>query len=668
MPERPQAATPATREQSPESAEVRLLGWVTVVVVTGMLAGIALEWIPDSPSRWRWLPFMTAYLVGGFPIARATWLDLRGRKLSIDFLMGTAAVGALVVGRPLEGIILIFLFSLSNTLEAFAMGRTRNAIQSLMEIRPESATRLDGEIEQRVPIEELHRGNRILVRPGERIAADGVVLEGNSSVDQAAITGESNPVEKEPGEKVFAGTLNQSGALVVQVEKEPSESLLAKIIELVRVAQAARAPTQQFIDRFAHPYALGVVAVTLLTWLIPYLLFSVPGGVSFYRAITLLVVASPCALVISTPSAVLSAIANAARHGILFKGGAYLDVAGSIDTVAFDKTGTLTIGEPVLLAVTGNSPSDPEEEILRLAAAAERTSEHHLARATRTAAHERGIELPGVEKFISIPGQGVRAVVEGESVWVGNHLMARGMGAVESHSLAGWSAEHTALGRTVVWVGSGDRVLGGLAFGDAIRPHAAATVRHLKQEGIRWVVMLTGDHPEVAGTVASQLGVDEVRAGLLPDQKVDAVRDLCESGFRVAMVGDGVNDAPAMAVSTLGIAMGAAGTDVAIETADVVLMSDEIEKVDYVVHLGIRSRRIVRQNVWFSIGWMATLVLLTATVGLPLPLAVVGHEGSTLLVVVNGLRLLGGRPHPATSTPGRKYRYAPKRARPNRVE
>jgi Cd2+/Zn2+-exporting ATPase len=655
MPENDLTATPETRDQSTESAHVRLLGWVTSVALAGMLAGMALEWIPDPPSRWRWLPFLTAYVVGGFPIARAIWSDLRGRRLSIDFLMGSAAVGALGVGRPLEGVMLIFLFSLSNTLEAFAMGRTRKAIESLMEIRPESATLLDGETERRVPIEELHRGDRILVRPGERVAADGIVIEGNSAVDQAAITGESVPVEKEPGEEVFAGTVNQSGALVVNVEKEPSESLLAKIIEMVRVAQAARAPAQQFIDRFAHPYTLGVVAATLLTWLVPALFFSVPASVSFYRAITLLVVASPCALVISTPSAVLSAIANGARHGILFKGGAYLDVAGSIDTVAFDKTGTLTLGEPVLLAITGNGPSDTDDEILRLAAAAERTSEHHLARATMTAARDSGIEPPAVEDFVSIPGQGVRAVVEGEPVWVGNHLMAGAMRAVESHLLAGWSAEQTALGRTVVWVGSGERVLGGLAFGDAIRPHAAAAVRHLKQEGIRWVVMLTGDHPEVAGTVASQVGVDEVRAGLLPDQKVDAVRDLCESGFRVAMVGDGVNDAPAMAVSTLGIAMGAAGTDVAIETADVVLMGDEIEKVDYVVHLGIRSRRIVRQNVWFSLSWMAMLVLLTATVGIPLPLAVVGHEGSTLLVVANGLRLLGSRPHPATSTPGYKY-------------
>ncbi|MFC1544135.1 heavy metal translocating P-type ATPase [Gemmatimonadota bacterium] len=648
-PERGESAGVA---ETPETAHTRLLRNVTVVVLAGMAAAMVLEWIPAEPSPWRWLPIALAYLVGGLPIVRETWSDLREGHLSIDFLMGTAALGALAVGRPLEGVILIFLFSLSNAMEAYAMGRTRSAIEALVGIRPESATLLTDEGERRIRIEDLHPGNRILVRPGERIAADGRVFEGRSEVDQAAITGESLPVVKEPGHETFAGTVNLSGALTIEVTKEPTETLLARIIELVREAQAARSPAQQFIDRFAHPYAVVVLIVTLTVWLVPHLIFDVPWYDAFYRAITLLVVASPCALVISTPSAVLSAIANGARHGILYKGGAYLDLAGTIDTVAFDKTGTLTLGRATLYDLTAEGDVESEEEVLRLAASVERPSEHHLARAIVLAAASRGLELSPVADFGYEAGRGVSGKIDGRIVWAGNLEFLKSRGVVEPKSLAGWSAEQTVLGRTVVWVGRDEAVVGCLALGDAIRPRSVATVRHLKEEGIRWVVMLTGDHPEVAAIMAGQLGVDEVRAGLLPEQKVEAIRELVEGGFRVAMVGDGVNDAPAMALSTLGIAMGAAGTDVAIETADVVLMSDEIEKVDYVFHLGIQSRRIVRQNVWFSVGWMVLLVALTATVGIPLPLAVVGHEGSTLLVAANGLRLLASRPHPATVVPG----------------
>jgi Cd2+/Zn2+-exporting ATPase len=647
--------TPRTGRGAPNEAasHLRPLVYVTIVVLFSMIASLALTWLPSEPVSLRWAPLALAYLVGGWPIAQKTLADFRRRRLSIDFLMGAAAVGALLVNRPMEGVVLIFLFSLSNALEAYAMGRTRKAIENLVGIRPEAATRLEGEDEQehRVPIEELHPGDTILVRPGERIAVDGEVLRGVSEVDQAAITGESVPVAKQSSDEVFAGTVNGSGALVVAVTRESTDTMLARIIELVRKAQAAQSPTQQFIDRFAHPYALAVIGLTLGVGLLPFLLFDVPAGTAFYRAITLLVVASPCALVISTPSAVLSAIANGARHGVLFKGGAYLDLAGHIDTVAFDKTGTLTLGSPRLLAITSEDEQYSESEILQQAASVERTSEHHIARSIVAAAIKQGLELTRTDDFTSEPGVGVSARLEGRDVWVGNLSMARRKEAGESKALAGWSAEQTALGRTVTWVGTGEQIIGGLSLGDDVRPHAVATVRHLKQEGIRWVVMLTGDHPEVAGIIASRLGVDEVQAGLLPHEKVDAVRELREDGFEVAMVGDGVNDAPAMAVSTLGIAMGAAGTDVAIETADVVLMSDEIEKVDYVFHLGNRSRRVIRQNVWFSISWMGLLVLLTVTVGIPLPLAVVGHEGSTLLVVANGLRLLVGGPHPATAEP-----------------
>ncbi|HET7620587.1 MAG TPA: cation-translocating P-type ATPase [Gemmatimonadaceae bacterium] len=658
---------------------------VTLVVALGMAGGAVLQWAPPEPSPWRWLPLGLAYIVGGWRIALDSWRQLRDEhRLSIDFLMGAAAIGAAVVGSPFEGTILIFLFSLSNTLEHYAMGRTRRAIAMLMELRPREATLVDAEGREvgRVPVDDLEPGQSVLVRPGERIAADGVVRSGRSDVDQAAITGESVPVTKSAGDEVFAGTIAQGGSLVVDVTRRADETMLARIVRLVEEAQEERAPAQHFIDRFAHPYTIGVVLATALAAVIPPWLFGVAWNDAFYRAMTLLVVASPCALVISTPSAILSGIANGARHGILFKGGAYLDLAGSIDTVAFDKTGTLTMGRPHLVAIAteqsaaapvedavgewGVSPTREELAVLRAAAAVERTAEHHTARAIMAAAHEQRLDLPPARDFEAIVGEGVAGSVDGERVWVGNEKIAARMSARVSPALVGWSAEQLARARSVVYVGAGRRVLGAMSFGDTLKHNAAATVRHLKYEGIRWITILSGDHPLAVRAIASELGADEVRAGLLPHEKVEAVRALGDRSRGVAMVGDGVNDAPAMAVATLGVAMGAAGTDVAIETADVVLMSDDVEKIDYVIHLGKRARRVVRQNVFFSVGWMLFLVVIALGVGIPLTLAVVAHEGSTLVVVLNGLRLLGGRPHPPVVPGERAGRLRSARLVPSR--
>jgi Zn2+/Cd2+-exporting ATPase len=649
----------------PEAAEARYYLRVTLVVAISMVAGAILEWGPAEPSPWRWLPLGVAYLVGGSRIARDSWVTLRDdRKLSIDFLMGAAAVGAALVGSPLEGVILIFLFSLSNTLEAYAMGRTRRAINRLVELRPSEATLVDesGREMGRIEVDALVPGQRIMIRPGDRIAADGEVDTGRSEVDQSAITGESIPVPKGVGDEVYAGTINRGGALVVRVTREAGETMLARIVRLVEEAREQRAPAQHFIDRFAHPYTVGVVLATAAVAVIPALLWEVSWGDAFYRAMTLLVVASPCALVISTPSAILSGIANGARHGILFKGGAYLDLAGSIDTIAFDKTGTLTEGRPRLMELitmealqeeavgessgwSGSSAEEAAAELLSLAAAVERPSEHHLAASVAEAAAARGIEAALVEDFEALPGEGVRARVNGVTAWVGNATMAARMDAPVGGLLRGWISEQASLGRSVVYTGKESHVLGAMSFGDALKADAAATVRHLKYEGIQWITVLSGDHPEAVRAIAAELGADEVRAGLLPHEKVEALHVLRERSQGVAMVGDGVNDAPAMAAATLGIAMGAAGTDVAIETADVVLMSDEVQKVDYVIHLGKRTRRVVRQNVYFSVGWMFMLVIVALTVGIPLTLAVVAHEGSTLLVAANGLRLLRGGPH-----------------------
>jgi Cd2+/Zn2+-exporting ATPase len=655
-----EASTPALEQD----AETRYYLRVTLIVTAGMLVGGLLEWLPQEPSPWRWLPLALVYLVGGHRIAMDGWAELRDhRRLSIDFLMGAAAAGAAVIGNPFEGGVLIFLFSLSKTLEHFAMGRTRSAVAALLDLRPKLATLVDtqGHETGRIPVEQLEPRQAILVRPGERIAGDGVVRSGGSEVDQAAITGESVPVRKAPGDTVFAGTIAQGGSLVVEVTRRANETMLAKIVRLVEQAQEERAPAQHFIDRFAHPYTIAVVVATVIAAIVPPLFFDAAFGDALYRAMTLLVVASPCALVIATPSAILSGIANGARHGILFKGGAYLDLAGSIDTIAFDKTGTLTIGRPRLVEVVsqrdlpGNTaiadgpnngvPGSDAQAIVRIAAAVERTAEHHLARAILDAAQRHNLDIPTAEDFIAVPGEGVSGQVEGRLAWVGNEKMARRMGAELGLLLPGWAAEQTAHARSIVYVGIDNETLGAMAFGDTLKPNAAATVRHLKYEGIRWITILSGDHPDVVRAIAAEVGADEVRAGLLPNEKVDAVRALARRSRGVAMVGDGVNDAPAMATATLGIAMGAAGTDVAIETADVVLMSDDVEKVDYVIHLGKRARRIVRQNTFFSVGWMFLLIVVSLTVGMPLTLAVVAHEGSTLLVALNGLRLLLGRPH-----------------------
>lgn len=649
-----------------DSSEVRTRSRIAVLVTLGLVAGALLQWVPDTPSPWRWAAFALVYVAGGIPIVHSSWEGLKVRRLSVDFLMGTAALGAAIVGDPFEGSVLIFLFSVSGLLELYAMGRTRNAIAALMELSPQEATLADdqGRELERIPVELLEPGQAILVRPGERISADGTVRSGRSEVDQSAITGESLPVAKEPGDDVFTGTINQSGALVVVATKRAGETMLAKIVRLVEEAREERAPAQAFIDRFAHPYTLGVVVLTALVATVPPLAWGMGWNDAFYRAMTLLVVASPCALVLSTPSAILSGMANAARHGILFKGGAYLDLAGTIDAVAFDKTGTLTVGRPVLKEMVTRSELDEgrrndeeasrrsdavdQEALLRLAAAVERTSEHHLARAVVDEARKRGLDVPEATAFTAYPGVGVEGQVEGRGVWAGNAHMAERAGTRLGPVLQGWTAEQTSLGRSVVYVGSGASILGALALGDALKPTAAATIRHLKYEGIRWIALLSGDHPDAVRAVAAELAVDEVRAGLLPHEKVEVIREMVASSRGVGMVGDGVNDGPAMAVATLGIAMGAAGTDVAIETADVVLVSDEVEKVDYLIHLGRRARRIVRQNVFFSLGWMLMLVVVALTVGIPLTLAVVAHEGSTLLVVLNGLRLLRGEPHAPT--------------------
>lgn len=583
-----------------------------------------------------------AYLAGGFFGVQDGIKSLRAREINIDLLMILAAVGAALVGEWRDGAILLFLFSLSNVLQDYAIGRSRAAIRSLFALYPEAAHVQRGDQVVTVPINAIEVGETVLIRPGERIPVDGVVVRGQSSVDQATITGESMPVEKVPGDKVFAGTLNQNGALDVRVTQHASQSTLSRIIQMVEEAQHRKAPAQRFLDDFEQYYALLVIGASALVLLIPWLLLGHNFHASFYRAMVLLVVASPCALVISVPASFLSAIAAGARRGVIFKGGAHLEQMSTIKVVAFDKTGTLTAGRP---AVTDLVPVEgvSEDELLRVAAAVEGRSEHPLSRAVREAAEARGIAPEAVEQFEAATGQGVAGVLAGEVARVGRLEFVVACG---EHPSAALMAEHDRLqaeGKTVLFACHGGRWLGVIAVADRIRPEAAELVRSLHAMGIERVVMLTGDNARVGQAIGQQAGIDHVYADLMPEDKARIMEELAREVGPVAMVGDGVNDAPALAAATVGIAMGAAGTDVALETADVVLMGDDLPTIPYAIRLSRRARRVVWQNIAFALGVIVVLVIGTFLIDLPLPMGVIGHEGSTVIVVLNGLRLLAGR-------------------------
>jgi len=633
------------------------------ITFAAMFAGL----LTSQTQLPAWLPslfYLIAYVAGGIFGVQASVESLRQRRVDVDLLMVLAALGAAVLGAPFEGAMLLFLFSLSNLLQDYALGRTRSAIQALMKLRPDQALLKVGQDAILRPIESLRIGDHILVRPGERVPLDGVVVEGESTVDESTLTGESMPVAKKAGAPVFAGTINQSGSLEVRITKLAHESTIARLIKLVEEAQSEKAPTERFLDKFEQIYAMGVIGLTLLLAGMPPLLFGVPFADAAYRAITVMVVASPCALVISTPAAILSAIANGARRGILFKGGAHLEEAARLEVIAFDKTGTLTMGKPAVTDVTiipltafayatasRAVRRDQENILLALAAAVESKSEHPLARAIVETARHRGLTIPSATNFASTPGQGVRAHVAfmgGMDIAVGS---LRYFDGVRLHGLERAMCEMERLqyeGKTAVLVAklranTSAVVLGVIAVADVLRPSAPQVVERLHRLGIRRVVMLTGDNERVARAVARQAGVDEFHADLLPQDKVAIIKRLRTADGRpchVAMVGDGVNDAPALASASLGIAMGAAGTDVALETADVVLMSDDLRQIAYAIALSRQTRRVVIQNLIFAITVIAVLVAVALGLQLPLPLGVVGHEGSTVIVVLNGLRLL----------------------------
>ncbi len=621
----------------------RLALILTIIAFITMFAGLIATRL-DIPTLAS-VFYVTAYVTGGAFGLKAGLESLRERTIDVDLLMILAALGAAIVGAPFEGAMLLFLFSLSNVLQNYALDRTRNAIRELMALRPTEATVRRGDRVLTLPLEAIQIGDRIVVRPGDRIPLDGVVLEGESGVDQAAITGESIPVSKQEGDKILAGSINGRGSLEVGVTRLAKDSTIARLIQLVEEAQSEKAPTQRFIDKAEQYYALGVLVFTALAIIVPVALLNEPFETTFYRAMTLMVAASPCAIVISTPATVLSAIANGARKGVLFKGGAYLEQAAEVKVIAFDKTGTLTLGNS---QVTDLIPLNDlsADELLTLAAAVEARSEHPLAQAIVAAAEERHLNIPAVSGFQSATGQGVQAMVEGDRIAVSNIRYLEVMTGSDLLLMRDRTAVLQDQGKTVAIVSrlNDDRdpeILGVLGIADVLRPDAPEVMQALRAQGVEKLVLLTGDNERVAQAIAGQVGVDETFAELMPEEKMLLLKELADLHGTVIMVGDGVNDAPALATADIGLAMGAAGTDVALETADVVLMADDLSKIPYIIGLSRQTRRILIQNLVFAIGVIIILVGAVLGFSLALPLSVIGHEGSTVIVSLNGLRMLG---------------------------
>lgn len=612
---------------------------LTGLTVLGMGLAIA-SFLPVGDAA-SWLLFvmgiMLVYLCGGAPTAwRALSVLWRNHILDIDLLMVIAAIAAAIVGAPFEGAVLLTLYNLSTTLEERALGRARRAIEALMALRPETALRknADGSFSE-IPAAELQIGDIVILRPGARIPADGIILDGHSAIDEANITGESMPVSKSPGASVFETTVNLDGVVEVRVTKTLTESTIARMIALVTQAQAAKAPSERFSAWFGQRYTIAVLASAALAF-IAFYLWGLDANQALYRSATLLVAASPCAIVISVPAAILSALSAAARSGVLFKGGAALETLATVDIFAFDKTGTLTTGRA---AVTGVVALDGDEtRFLSLLAGLENQSEHHSADAIRRDVAGRGIAFTEVTEVSNRPSAGIVGRYDEGLLWAGNPRLAEQMNAALDHPDLKKLAETS---QTIIYLGLGTKVLGAVSIADQLRATSRPALAALKSSGIKKFVMMTGDRNPVAMRIGAALGLqpDEIYADMLPQDKVRMVGELAQKG-KIAFVGDGVNDAAALARADVGIAMGAAGSDVALQAADVALLSEDMQQLAAAHRLAQRTATIIRQNLIFAIGAMIVLVIGGLFFNLPLPLTVIGHEGGTVLVVLNGLRLL----------------------------
>lgn len=626
------------------SGLMTLAGFLTHAILSGSYGeafgseGLGLAHHVPLTAR---LAYLAGIVTGGWFVAPKALFALRRMRPDMNLLMTIAVIGAVIIGEWLEASMVAFLFALSLTLEAWSVGRARRAVEALLNLAPPTVRVLRDGRETEMPAREVAVGTVFLIKPGDRIALDGEVLRGTSEVNQAPITGESVPVLKEPGTQVFAGTINGNGALEVRSTKASSDTTLAHIIQMVGAAQAKKAPSEQWVERFARYYTPVVFGSAVMVFLVPPLVFGGPWQEWTYRALVLLVIGCPCALVISTPVSIVAALAASARNGVLIKGGAYVEAPAHLKAIAMDKTGTLTEGRPRVTKVFPET-GFTEPELLEIAATMESQSDHPLARAIMDFCQQQGVRPRAVSDYQAIQGKGAEGTIDGRLYWLGSHryLEDRGEETPEIHTRL---EQHSASGQSVVVIGDPQRVIGMITLADAVRPVSREAVNQLRREGIEHIVMLTGDNKPTAMAIAQATGVDEVYAELLPQDKVAAIEKLVEKYQRVAMIGDGVNDAPAMARATLGIAMGAVGSDAAIEASDVALMSDDLTKLPWLVRHSRRTLSIIRQNITLSLAVKALFVILTFAGFASLWAAIAADMGVSLLVIFNALRLLAGK-------------------------
>jgi len=620
-------------EEHPDAVTAALCG---ILVILGSLA-LQVGWLGLAVFI---LP--AAYVIGGYSSAREGLTTLfQERELDVDLLMIVAALGAAGLGLwrreyhlIVDGAVLILIFAVSGALEGYAMQRTERSIRSLMSLTADTARVVLYGDEREVAIDKLEIGDRILVKPGEIVPTDAIIIEGFSSLNQASITGESMPVEKTTGDEVYAGTINGFGALQLEVHKTPESSLIQRVIRLVQQAQTEAPPSQMFVEKFERGYARLIVVFGLLLAILPPFILGWNWEDTIYRALIFLVVASPCALMASIMPALLSGIANGAKQGILFKSGAQLEIIGKVRAIAFDKTGTLTTGKPQVVQIVP-AAGYTETEVLQLAAALEVYSEHAIALAIVQAAQQQQLALPTATEVQAKVGQGIIGKINNQIIAIGKAEFVEA-----TAELTQVSQQLQAAGKTVVWVAKESRLLGIIAVADTLRPEAKNTIKRLKRLGVEHIIMLTGDNQQTAECIARELGIDEIYAELLPEDKVDVIKRLQKQYQTVAMVGDGINDAPALAQASVGIAMGISGSDVALETADIVLMADNLEKLAQAISLGRRAQNVVKQNIVFALSCIILLLAANFLGNITMPLGVIGHEGSTVIVTLSGLRLL----------------------------
>ena len=618
-----------------------------LVAASGILLGVGLVlgWLKIGPDWLKTVVFAVATLSGGLLVFSAAWKALLGKRLDMNVLMTVAVTGAWIIGEHAEAAAVVFLFALSELLESWAATRARRAVDSLMELSPATAIVMEADgSEKEKPVSEVAIGANIRIKSGSRIPLDGEVVSGFSSVNQAPITGESMPVEKNPRDSVFAGTVNGEGSLEVRVTKAADDSTLARIIKLVGDAEQLKPPSQRFVDRFAAIYTPAVFAAAILVAIIPPLLLGQDWNPWIYRALVLLVIACPCALVIATPVSIVSGLTALARRGVLVKGGIYLEAVGKLRALAVDKTGTITEGKPRVVSIEKIAALS-EEQILARAAAINSHSEHPLAIAIVEAARSRGIAFESATDYVSVTGQGARATVDGHPHFIGNHRMAHETGLCTPEVEAAL-AKIEANGQSLAVIGHaphGDckgEILAVIAVADTMRPEVSAALKAIHAAGVQKVVMLSGDNQRTASAIAAKAGIDEAIGDLMPEQKVEYVQQLCDRYTHVGMIGDGVNDAPALAIASVGFAMGAIGSDTAIETADIALMQDDLTKVADAIMTGRRTLGIIRFNIIFALAIKALFLILAFLGVAGLWLAILADTGATLLVILNSLRLL----------------------------